>query len=349
VVSLQVFVYGRYPKPEQQLEYFRQALAELEATPGVESAGAVSFQPLLFGSPSTTAVAAEGEPAPPPGQEPVAVGIIAAGDYFRTAGIPVLRGRGFAAHDAASSAPVVVVSQSLARRLWGERDPIGRTLTARGPAASTRFEVVGVVGDVRHAALSEPPLPSFYRAFAQSPTGGMSFVVKTRSAVAERLPEIKQAIWRVNPTQPFYRVATIEELVSRSLTQRRFLLSLLGAFASLALVLASVGIYGVISFVTSQRTREIGLRIALGATPSGIVRMVMGQGLTLAGSGAVLGCAAALALSRFVRGLLYGVSPLDPLTYAATGALLIALAALASYLPARRALLADPVKALRQD
>jgi putative ABC transport system permease protein len=349
VASLQVFVYNSYPKPEQQSEYFRQALGELAATPGVESAGAVSFQPFLFGTPSTLAVAAEGEPAAPPGQEPVGVGVIAAGDYFRAAGIPVLRGRAFAAHDTQSSAPVVVVSQALARRLWGERDPIGRALTMLGPSASPRFEVVGVVGDIRHAVLSEPPLPSFYRPLAQAPTGGMSFVVKTRSAVAERLPEIKQAIWRVNRRQPFYRVATVEELVARSLVQRRFVLSLLGLFASLALLLATVGIYGVISFVTAQRTREIGLRVALGATPREILRLVMGHGVGLALTGAGLGCVAALGLSRFFRGLLFGVSPIDPATYVGTGALLLAVAALASYLPARRALRGDPVAVLRQE
>jgi predicted permease len=350
VASLQVFVYNRYPRPEQQVEYFRQALSELLATPGVSAAGAVSFQPFLFGAAQAQTVTADDQPPPAPGQEAAAAALIAAGDYFRAAGIPLLRGRAFGDQDARESTPVVVVSEALARRLWGGADPVGRALTLRGfEGTPRRLSVVGVVGDVRNASLSEPVQPSLYRPLAQAPTGGMAFVVKTASPAGARLAELKQAIWRVNKAQPFYRVSTVLELVDRSLTQRRFLLYLLATFAGLALVLASVGIYGVISFVTAQRTREIGLRVALGATPSGIVGMVMRQGLGLAVAGAALGWITALALSRFVRGLLYGVSAIDPVTYAAAGALLLAVAALASYLPARRAIRADPVSALRQE
>jgi predicted lysophospholipase L1 biosynthesis ABC-type transport system permease subunit len=237
----------------------------------------------------------------------------------------------------------------LARRLWADADPVGSTFTIRQAGRQLRVGVVGVVGDVRRSGLDESPLPSFYRPLAQAPTGGMSFVVKTSAPLETRLPEIKQAIWRVNPQQPFYRVSTVEDLVARSLIQRRFLLYLLGTFAGLALILASVGIYGVISFVTSQRTREIGLRVALGATPGEILRMVMGAGVGLAGAGALIGCLAALGLSRFLQSLLYGVSPLDPATYAATATLLVSVAAVASYLPARRAMKADPVSVLRQE
>jgi putative ABC transport system permease protein len=349
VVSLQVFVYNQYPKPEQQVEYFRQALAELRATPGVSAAGAVSVQPFLFGAAQATGVQADDQPPPAPGQEATAGSLVATGDYFRAAGVPLVRGRVFDDRDTKDAAPVALVSEALSRRLWGPADPLGRAIVVRSSQRALRLEVVGVVGDVRREGLSEPVQPSFYRPLAQAPTGGMAFVVKTSEPVNARVPEIKQAIWRVNRKQPFYRVSTVQALVDRSLTQRRFLLYLLGTFASLALVLATVGIYGVISFVTAQRTREIGLRIALGATPGGIVRLVMGHGLGLALVGAAAGCVSALALSRFVSGLLYGISALDPLTYAGSGLMLLGVAALASYLPARRALRGDPVAALRPE
>jgi len=350
VASLQVYVYNRYPKPEQQVEYFRQAIEELGRLPDVESAGATSAQPFLYGgAPQSIAVTADGDPAPAPGQEATAAGVIVAGDYFRAAGIPLSRGRFFTEFDKADGKPVAIVSEAMARRLWGERDPVGSSFTVRGPSSAVRLEVVGVAGDVRRVGLAETPLASFYRPLAQSATGGMSFVVRTRSSVASRLAEVKQAIWKVNPKQPFYRVASVEDLVARSLIQRRFLLYLIGAFAGLALLLASVGIYGVISFVTAQRTREIGLRVALGATPGQIRGLVMGKGVALAAIGAVLGTLAALGVSRFVRSLLFGVSPLDPATYAAASAALLVLAASASYLPARRAMKADPISVLRQD
>ncbi|MGH9860968.1 MAG: ADOP family duplicated permease, partial [Candidatus Acidiferrales bacterium] len=223
LLSLQVFVYTRYATPETQANYFREAIARLQATPGVAAAGAVSTQPFLLGSPGSVPVTADDAPAPLPGQEPVAQLNVAAGDYFRAAGIPLRRGRSFADHDHAKSAPVAVISESMAHRLWPGADPIGKTFTMH-ERAPQRLEVIGVVGDVRHEALHEPLQPQFYRPHAQMPSGGMSFAVKTATDAAALVPAAKQAIWSVNAQQPFYRVSLVEELVSRSLAQRRFLL-----------------------------------------------------------------------------------------------------------------------------
>ncbi|MGH9795814.1 MAG: ADOP family duplicated permease [Candidatus Acidiferrales bacterium] len=346
-LSMQVFVYNRYATPEKQVTYFREALARLRETPGVAAAGAVSAQPFLFGTPGSVPVSAD-DSAAAPGQEPVALVNIAAGDYFLAAGIPLLRGRSFTDHDHADSSRVAVISESMARRFWPGADAIGKTFTVQ-QTPPQQLEVIGVVGDVRNEALDEPLQPQFYRAHAQSPSGGMSFVVKTTSDASALLPAVKQAIWSVNAQQPFYRISAVEDLVSRSLAQRRFVLYLLGGFSALALVLAALGLYGVISFLTAQRTREIGVRVALGAQRPEILRMVLRQGMRLAGAGVALGIAAALAATRLLGGMLYAVTANDPLTYAGIALLLLGVALLACWAPARRASKVDPVVALRYE
>jgi putative ABC transport system permease protein len=210
-------------------------------------------------------------------------------------------------------------------------------------------EVVGIVGEVRHDALDRPARAELFLPYPQSGFGSMTFVVRTHPGSPTTLQALKEQVWALDPLQAFYRTATLDELVARTLVGRRFSLVLLGGFAVAALLLAAAGLYGVMSFSTSQRTREFGVRMALGAGRRDIVRLVIGEGLTLAGLGLIVGIGAALPLTRLLRALLFGVTATDPATFVGVGATILGVAAAACYLPARRALKVDPVQALRFD
>ena len=352
VVALQTFLWARYPKPEQRVAYAQEALEKLRSVPGVSAAGVTTALPFLESSlDASLPFTVEGRPAPPSGQEPTVYWTVASRDYFDAVGMKLQRGRMFNEFDKADAPPVTLINETMARRHFPNEDPIGRKLITRGRqrgnAPPTHVEIIGVVSDVRHDGLDKEPRAEHYRPFSQIANGSLIFAVRTTVEPATLIPTLKARLWEVNATQPLYAVETLDKLIFASLQARRFSLLLLGAFAVLALALALVGIYGVMSFATAQRRHEIGIRLALGANAGDILRLILRQGLRLTLLGIGLGLAAALLLTRLLRTLVYGVSASDPLTFACTALLLTAAALLACWIPARRATKVDPMVALR--
>jgi putative ABC transport system permease protein len=348
IAALEVHVWGKYRTPEERRAFFDDTLSRVSALPGVEAAGAASSLPFIQMD-SAAPFTIEGRPAPAPGEEPSAYSITATTDYFRAMNIPLREGRTFQTSDREETTTVAVVNETMARRHWPGESPVGRRFTVDWEGQPVTLEIVGVVGDVRHRGLDAEPRPEFFIPHAQDSSGSMIYVVRTTTDPRALLPSVKSAIWAVNKDIPFDRAVTMEQLMTKSLGERRFTLLLLGSFALLSLVLAGVGLYGLVSFSTSQRTHEIGVRLALGAARRDIFRLVVGQGMLLTFAGVGIGVVAALAATRLISGLLFGVSALDPATYAAVALLLSAVSLLACYLPARRATKVDPMEALRYE
>jgi predicted permease len=288
-------------------------------------------------------VVIQGKPAPKPGQEPQADLRVASTGYFNAMGIPLLRGRDFLEADDPNSTSVMIINDTMARRLFAGEDPIGRRILLYGRPR----EIVGVVGSVRHRGFREEARPEMILPYRQFQLGGMTLVV--RSPVAPNIlgDEIRKIVLSIDPLQPAYRNRTMEEFVADSVARPRFVAILLGSFALLAMALATIGIYGVVSYAVARRSYEIGVRMALGADRNKVVRMVIGRGLALALAGVAAGMAGAAALARFMQGMLFGVHGTDPLTYVISAAILIGAACAASYLPARRAARLDPMTALQ--
>ncbi len=348
VAALEVHVWGKYRTPEQRRAFFDDTLSRIAALPGVEAAGAASSLPFIQMD-SSAPLTIEGRPAPAPGEEPSAYYITATADYFRAMNVPVREGRTFAPTDSEEARTVAVVNETMARRYWPGESAVGRRFTVEWDEQPTTIEIVGVVGDVRHRGLDAEPRPEFFLPHAQDSSGSMIYVVRTNIDPQTLLPSVKGAVWAVNKDIAFDRAVTMGQLMTKSLGERRFTLLLLGSFALLSLALAGVGIYGLISFSTSQRTHEIGVRLALGAAERDIFKLIIGQGMILTLAGVGLGVVVALAATRFISGLLFGVSALDPATYAAVALMLSAVALLACYVPARRAMKVDPMVALRYE
>ena len=350
VLSLQVFIWDTHQTPQQRTAFFDEAFARLSSLPGVQAVGAVTALP--FNNEDTidvdTTFTIDGKPAEP-GQQLTASSTVASIDYFKVMGIHLKSGRLFNEYDRAGSPLVVVINEAMARRFFPEEDPVGKKFTVGSFGRPMSREIIGVVADVRHTGLDSNPRPEFFVPHLQNPFGGMAIVVRTSSDPDALLPAAKEQIRAINKDQPFYSINTMDALVSRSLGERRFNLLLLSSFALIALVLAGVGIYGLISFSISQRTHEIGVRMALGARARDITRMILGEGIALALAGVAAGVLGALLLTRLLKGFLFGVTPTDPVTFAAISVLLVALALVASYLPARRATRVDPMVALRHE
>jgi putative ABC transport system permease protein len=340
---------GRNRTPEQMATFVAQATERLRSLPGVRAAGlttALPFHDNQIILPTTFQIV---DQPVAPNQEMTAYGLGVTPDYLPALGAPLLRGRQFTDFDKADSAPIVMINQTLAHRHWPLEDPIGKKISFDSFGQTVSREIVGVIGDVRPRGLDSEPRPEIYQPYAQSPFGSVTWLVRTTSDPLSLLPAVKEKIREVNPTQTFASIATLDQLLDRSIGERRFNLFLLGSFAALALLLAGVGIYGLISFTTAQRTQEIGIRMALGAQAGDVLRLVLVQGMRLAIAGAALGIAAALGLTRLMESLLFGVGAVDPLTFTVVSSLLLSVAFVACWIPARRAAKVDPIIALRSE
>ncbi|MFN2566538.1 MAG: ABC transporter permease, partial [Gemmatimonadaceae bacterium] len=348
VLAVTVQAWG-YPTPERRAGFVRDATERLAALPGVQAAGMTSslpFAPAIGQDEAGFEI--EGRPVASPDQaESVHAAAVTSG-YFAALRIPIRRGRHFATTDVTTAPPVAIVNEALARRHWPNESPLGKRIkVTAGP--SVLRTIVGVVADVRHGGLHEAPRPTVYVPHAQWGTGANAFVIRTRGDANAALAQVRAEFRSINPAMPLASTTTLEALLDDSLRERRFHLALLGAFAAVALLLAGLGVYGVMSHATTERTHEIGVRMALGARGRDVLGMVMRQGASLAVAGAIGGLLGAAAVTRLLRGMLFGVTPLDPMAYVGAGALLFGAAALACYLPARRAARLDPVRALRAE
>jgi putative ABC transport system permease protein len=339
----------RYRDIPKRTAFADALMAELAAQPGIVSAGATSELPFADDQvPQNFMV--EGAPPVEPGREPEVNSRSVTPAYFHTMGIPILRGRGVEATDTATSEPVGVVNETAVRLLFDGKDPVGRRVMWAREDPPHPMTVVGVVGDVRGAGLDADDAPAFYTPLSQERRSWRTWMyVTARTALptAVAMAPAQAAVARADRDVPITRVRTMDALMTASWGDRRFNLWLLAAFALLALTLAGVGIHGVISYAVARRTREIGVRMALGARAPEVLGLVLRQGLLLAGLGVLAGLAGALALRRVVAGMLFGVAPSDPLTLAAVAAVLLAVALVACYAPARRAANVDPAVALR--
>ncbi|HEX8719946.1 MAG TPA: ABC transporter permease [Pyrinomonadaceae bacterium] len=347
---------SKYPQEQQVASFYERLLEKVEALPGVKSVGAVTALP-LSNNDELTDFYVEGKPAPQSGQKPLLHHRKVSPNYFRTLNVGVRKGREFTARDRQGAPPVVVINEAMARKYWPDEDPVGRRLALSTEAyQGGKFdlngawrEVVGVVADVRHAGLGEQPEPEAYVPYLQSPNRDMTLVLRTASDPTQLAGAISRETYNIDKDQPVSNVRTMSQLLSTSLARPRFNFLLLTIFAGVALVLAAVGVYGVISYSVTQRTQEFGIRMALGAQVGDILRLVFREGMTLALVGIVIGLAGAFALTRYIASLLYGLSATDPLTFAGVSGVLALVAVLACYFPARRAVRIDPINALRYE
>jgi putative ABC transport system permease protein len=338
---------GRNAAPDRRIAFFRQASDRVATLPGVRAVGAVNALPLT-GLGLGTTFAVDGRPAPSPEQRPIGLLRSATPAYFGAMGIPLLAGRALADSDTAQAPPVILVNQTLARRFWPGASAIGGRI-AIDQFAGRVAEIVGVVGDVKPDRIDGEDWPTFYQPYPQAPSMAMTLAVRTQAPPLALASAVIREVHRLDPDQPVADVRPMEEVVDLAAAGARFNTVLLGSFAGAAFLLAAVGIYGVISYDVSQRTNEIGIRMALGAQPADVRRLIMGQGARLAVYGIVAGLLGAGLLTRFMRTMLFGVHPADAWTYTAISILLALVALGASFVPSRRAMALDPVIALRHE
>ncbi|HMD96018.1 MAG TPA: ABC transporter permease [Terriglobia bacterium] len=336
----------KYTTDAQKLAFTNGVEDRIKSLPGVQSVGTITFLPLC-GWWGERGIAVEGRPVAPERQQPRAVWSSVTPDYFRGMSIPLVRGRLFAEQDDAGATGVAIISASLAHQLWPDEDPIGNRITLEGQKQPR--EVVGVVGDVRQFGLADEPKPEVYQPYAQAPAGLIGFAVRAASDPMSMVNAVRREVWAVDKDQAVGYLMSMEQLASESLAPQRVSMVLLGFFAAAALMLAAIGLYGVISYAVTQRTHEIGIRMALGADRAAVSRMVLGQGMALTLVGLAIGVGLALLLTRFMSTLLYGVRATDPITFLLVVVVLAAVAFLATYIPARRATRVDPMEALRYE
>jgi len=334
----------RYKNPQVRIAFFNEVLSRAAVLPGVQSVGAATKLPLT-GASEIRGLVPEGDSTPFK-NAPQAEYRIATPGYFATMNIPILRGRVF--DDRTEDPRVALISERTAQRLWPAQDPIGRRFKDavpenwRGPAPKT-VTVVGVVGDVRSTVPNSDPTLMVYLPPAQNPPGAMTFVIRTAGIE----PPIRQVVKEVDPLISLGKVAKVDDIVSASTAARRFQMTLLASFAIVALLLACLGIYGVVSFSVAQRRSELGLRLALGAQARDIASLVLKEGMKPVFVGVVAGLLAALLVARLISSLLFGVTPIDPATYALAATILLTVAAAACWIPARGAIRIDPIETLR--
>jgi predicted permease len=350
VLTMVVSLPGRkYKEDPQVITFFRQALERIRALPGVRAAGMVNYLPLYGGLGSTTGFTVEGRPAPPPGEEPATNVRVADAAYFGTMNIPLLRGRNFTELEDGQARHVVVISESMARQHFPGEDPIGKTISVEMFDNPNPTQIIGVVGDVRYDSLTDAAEPMVYFPLPDLTYSVMTLAVRTDNDPAAITPAVRDVIRNIDPDQPVSDVRTMNQVMAATLGRARFNTLLLGLFAGLATLLAAVGIFGVMNYSVTLRTREIGIRMALGAQPSQVLMLVLKQGLLLTTVGIGIGLGGALLLTRLMSGLLFGVAATDPLTFAAIGLLLAVVSLIACYIPARRATRVDPLVGLRYE
>jgi putative ABC transport system permease protein len=355
----------RYPSPQQQIRFYEELMGRIKTLPGVEVVGATTQTPLSPGD-NWSFFSIEGRPAPAPGQESNAAIRSVSADYFRAMRISLRNGRFFTEADARIALPVmrwfeqqpypehynesqpvpaIIINETMARMFFSGEDPLGKRIRV---VASPWLAIVGVVGDIRHTGLNTRPNPEIYMSDLQQPSGSLAVMVRTSGDPLTLATAVREQVMAVDKDQPV-AITTMDQIFSDSVGGQRFNMLLLSIFGALALGLAVVGVFGVINYSVAQRTQEIGIRIALGAQRRDIFRLVVGQGMVLAFLGVGVGLVGAFALTRLISGLLFGVSPSDPLTFLVVSLLLTSVALLASYIPARRAMKVDPMVALRCD
>jgi putative ABC transport system permease protein len=337
---------AKYKTDEQQAAFYTRALDQIRSLPGVSVAGAAQIFPLAGDDYILTFVQI-GKPPVPVGDQPSAAYYVATPGYFSALRIPLKRGRDFTEHDDAAAPPVAIISEGMARQFYPNEDPLGQRIQVGN--GTKPAEIVGIAGDVRDQALETAGRATLYVPAAQVPFGTMYFAVRTRNEPETLISGVRAAIHDLDPELPVDAIGTVDALVATSLSQRRFAMLLMAIFASLALVLAMVGIYGVISYAVTQATQEIGIRMALGAQRSSVLRMVAGYAGVLVMSGLAIGIAAALGVGRLIASQLFEVKPTDPTTYAAVAVTLLATGLLSCAIPAFRATRVDPVVALRNE
>lgn len=346
-LAVNVSLPGRkYPNPDQYSTFFVQLIEKVAALPGVFAVGATQALPLqgdyLLG------FNIQGRPPDPPGQDKSTNYYAVTPDYFKAMGIPLLRGRLFTEQDGPNSPRVAVINETMARTYFPDEDPIGKGINVtNGPE---RFrEIVGIVGDVKQYGLAQPSTLQTYEPYLQAPFAGVTLVVRSAGNPLALSGAIRSEVLTLDKEQPVSRIRTLDQIVSGSVQQQHFLMILLGAFAAVALILAAVGLYGVMSYAVTQRTHEIGIRMALGANTGNVLRLVVGHGMMLAFIGVAIGLAGAFALTRLMSQLLFAVSTTDPVTFAGISILLTGVALGACVVPARRAAGVDPMVALRHE
>ena len=340
---------------QSSADFFEQLVAKLHDVAGIESVAVTLGLPLdarsrFFVDDSTFSIA--GQAPLPIGQRPEAPLHVVGPGYFVTMGVPLLGGRMFNERDRSGAPGVIVINEAMARRYWPNENPVGHRIThdlSIIPGQATTREIVGVVGNVRHFGLEQPSEPQMFVPHAQMPWPSMALVIRTPLDAVRLMAVVRDAVWSLDKTIPVPPMRPMEQVVSDAVGQPRFRAWLLGLFASVAFVLAMIGLYGTMAYAAQQRTREIGLRVALGATPKQVTTMLVGNGLRLALIGVALGLAASLVVTRTLSSMLFGIGTTDPATFAGVPIVLLGVAGLACYLPARHARNLDPARAINTD
>jgi len=337
---------NKYSKPEEIARFFKSAIERVRAVPGVQSAALVRAVP-FSGNGGTVGYVVEGQTISDPASMPQARFHLITPDYFKTLRIPLMKGRDFTERDDLQAPLVAVINETFARTAFPGADPIGKRFTT--PQTQGPITIVGVVGDAKHYSATEAAMPQLYAAHYQVPLIFCSLVARTAGPPESVANDVRRAIWSVDKDQPVWAVRSLQSQVDATRGQSRFLAILLAIFAGVALVLAGVGIYGVTSYGVAQRTHEIGIRLALGASGDRVLREVVGRGVRLTLVAVVMGLATAIAMGRLATAVLFGVKPSDPAALAAAAVILCAVSIAATYIPARRAARVDPVIALAEE
>jgi putative ABC transport system permease protein len=342
----------KYAKPENRRAFYDELLRRVHELPGVEAAGMITFLPLST-SGMKFSFSVEGRNQPSDMQLPFALYRVVSPDYFSALGIPLQRGRLFDSRDSATATPAIIINRHLAEQFWPGEDPTGKRLKIGAADSQNPWAtVVGVVGNVRQAGLYGEMLPELYVPYTQERRPWVAprdLVVRVNGDSAALVGAVREAVWAVDKDQPVSNVRTMDQVFALAVSRERFQMLLLALFAALALVLACVGLYGVISYAVAQRTHEIGVRMALGAQPRDVLRLVIRQGMVLTIAGLVVGVGVGLAATRVMTDMLFGVTATDAVTFVSVGVLLVIVAFLACYVPARRATKVDPLVALRYE